>query len=199
MELVEAQAFPSFPASKSRLPHPGEGANSGNLLAPAPPINLYGHLQIPQDCRSQSHLAARGHCCLLLATQAENAIPEKALTRLQLGNQRQEWQYVPMEVSDCWEDPENLLCPTLGRLLSVALPPVPGICPRITTRIPGITAPLQGLFPNPRDCFSIKDCSPVPGTRAPQDNQQGQHRERRIWKTSAVGQWECGKAASPSF
>lgn len=81
MELVEAQAFPSFPASKSQLPHPGEGANSGNLLAPAPPINLYGHLQIPQDCRSQSHLAARGHCCLLLATQAENAIPEKALTR----------------------------------------------------------------------------------------------------------------------
>lgn len=163
IELVEAQAFPSFPASKSQLPHPGEGANSGNSLAPAPPINLYGHLQIPKDCRSQSHLAARGHYCLLPATQAENAIPEKALTCLQLGNllHRQAWQCVPMEVSDCWEDPENLLCPTLGRLLSVALSPVPGICPRTTTRIPGITPPSQRLLP------LCRDCSPIPGTVSP--------------------------------
>lgn len=41
------QAFPSFPASKLQLPHPEKRCQLREFPAPAPSINLYGHLQIP--------------------------------------------------------------------------------------------------------------------------------------------------------
>lgn len=177
---------PSFPASKSQLPHPGKGANSGNSPAPASSINLYRHLQIPQDCRSQSHLAARGHSHMLPAMQAENAIPEKAWTRSQL------WE-PEAGVAACAHGSLSLLGgprkPALPHFGQAALH---GTASRITTRIPGITPPSQGLFPKPGGCFSIRNCSPMTSSRD-SPRRGGPGKPPQVW------QWECGKAASPSF
>lgn len=163
------QAFPSFPASKLQLPHPGKGANSGNSPAPAPSINIYVHLQIPQDCRSQSHLAARG-CCLLLPPQAENAVPEKALTMFTASEPEAGVAVCAHRSLGLLGGPRKSALPHLGQ---AALHGTASSArdasqdhhtdPRDHSPIPGIITPLQGLFPSPRDCFSIKDCSLIPG------------------------------------
>lgn len=98
---------------------------------------------------------------------------------------------MPKEVcdgSDCWEDPENVLCSTVGLLLCTALLPAPGIGPRDHSSHPRDRSPTAGIAP-PIPAIA----PPIPGTRAPQGKQQGQHEERRSWEKPL--QWGNGNMA----
>lgn len=178
----EKRVSPSFPASKSQPPHPRQGAKSGELAGSCT-IYIFCTSATPRGLRvsfSPCCQGARRHTSLLPcnpATRLGKCYPGKGfMTYLQLGKLRQERHHVHKvrDGSDCWEDPENPLRPTLGLLLCTALPPAPGISPRARSPCP-------------------RDRSPIAGTRAPQGKQQGQHEERRSWEnlcSGAMGMWQ---------